>query len=510
MFPDILAQIVMKHLLEIVNHMSTSVKEQLSSSPTIVSHETVAWKGAKLIPSLTILTFACALWWLPSPTGLDIKAWHLFIIFTSTIVGIVSKILPMGALSLIAIAVGIGTHTLTIQQSLSSYNSNIIWLILFAFLIARGFMKTGLGTRIAYKFTSVIGKSSLGLAYGMIVTDFLLAPFIPSNTARSGGILFPIVTALSNEYGSEPNKPSRTKLGAYLMQVTFQGCLITCAMFLTAMASNPLLTELAAKIGVQITWTTWALATIVPGTVNLMLLPLAMYWLYPPEIKHTPEAPAMARQKLKEMGPLRTDELIMLGTFSLLLFLWIFGHNFGIHATTAALFGLVILLFTGILTWKDVLSEHVGWDTFIWMGSLLMMANFLGEYGMMGWLSQHMQSLVTGFHWIPAVLTLGFLYFYSHYLFPSMTAHITALYTGTALVAISLGAPALLVCMVFAILSNLCGGITHYGTGPAVVYFGSGYITMKEWWTIGGLISIFNLLVWGIVGSIWWGIIGLW
>lgn len=488
----------------------TSLKQSESSDTTMEESLLGNWQGAKLLPFLAVISFASALWWIPTPAGLDPKAWHLFIIFLSTIIAIISKVLPMGALTLLAISVCLGTHTLTLEQSLVSFKSPILWLVIFAFLIARGFIKTGLGTRVAYQFISLLGKSSIGLAYGLILTDLMLAPFIPSNTARGGGIVFPIVNSLTGEYDSKPRDPSRKKIGAFLIKLAFQANIITSAMFLTSMASNPLIASLAGKLGITITWGTWALATIVPGLINLLVLPIIMFWLFPPEIKKTPQAPAMARQKLKDIGSMRMDEIIMLGTFSLLLFLWVFGYHFGIHATTAALFGLVILLFSGVLTWKDVLSENVAWDTFIWLGSLLMMAHHLSEFGMMTWLSEHMQQLVVGFDIFYAVVILALSYFYIHYLFPSMTAHITSLYSGVVVLVVGLGMPPLFAALFFAILSNLCGGITHYGTGAAPVFFGAGYVSMKEWWKLGGILSIINLAIWGTVGSIWWKIIGLW
>ncbi len=255
----------------------THLKQSNSPDTTTKGRLLENWQGAKLLPCLAVVSFATALWWLPVPEGLSPKAWHLFIIFLSTIVSIIAKILPMGALSLIAISVCLGTHTLTLEQSLESFKSNILWLIIFAFLIARGFIKTGLGMRVAYQFIALMGKSSLGLAYGLIITDLILAPFIPSNAARGGGIIFPIVNSLTSGYDSEPHKPSRKKIGAFLIKLAFQANLITSAMFLTSMASNPLIVSFAEKLGITITWGTWALATLVPGIINLILLPLVMF-----------------------------------------------------------------------------------------------------------------------------------------------------------------------------------------------------------------------------------------
>lgn len=70
--------------------------------------------------------------------------------------------------------------------------------------LVQGFQKTGLGERIATLFVRACGKSSLGLAYGLSIAEMLLAPAMPSTTARAGGIFMPIINSLSLSAGSEP------------------------------------------------------------------------------------------------------------------------------------------------------------------------------------------------------------------------------------------------------------------------------------------------------------------
>ena len=113
---------------------------------------------------------------------------------------------------------------------------------------------------------AALGKKTLGLSYGLIATDLVLAPAIPSNTARAGGIVFPLVLASAKAFGSEPNDGTARKIGAFLMQAAFQGNVITTAMFLTAMAANPLAAKLAAQMHIEVSWGEWALAAMVPGS----------------------------------------------------------------------------------------------------------------------------------------------------------------------------------------------------------------------------------------------------
>jgi len=448
------------------------------------------------------------LWLVPTPRGVSIDAWHLFAIFVATIIGIITKPLPMGAVAILGITASVLSGAVSINDGLSAFGNRVIWLIVIAFFISRGFIKTGLGARIAYRFMSLFGKRTLGLAYGMIATDLVLAPAIPSITARSGGIIYPLLRSIARAYGSEPRDGAR-KIGAFIILTSFQGTVITGGMFLTGMAANPLAAKLAGEQGVEITWGLWALAALVPGLLSLLLVPLIIYKLYPPEIKKTPEAARLAHEELAQMGPMKRSEWILLVTFILLLLLWIFGRALSLHSTTAGLIGLSILLLTKTLTWDDILAEKGAWNTLIWFSALVMMATQLNTLGLIPWFSESVGESLSGLPWLTAFLLLSLVYFYSHYFFASNTAHVSAMYLPFLAVAISVGAPPLLAALVLGYFSNLFGGITHYGTGPAPVLFGSGYIDMKDWWRLGGLISVVNVLVWLAVGSAWWKVIGV-
>lgn len=326
-----------------------------------------------IIPLAVTILVGAVIWFIPSPAGLDPKAWHLFAIFVATIIGFISKPLPMGAIAVFALAITALTGTLSIEETLSGFGNKTIWLIVIAFFISRGFIKTGLGARIAYLFVRMFGKKTLGLSYSLLVSDLILSPAIPSNTARAGGIIFPIIRSLSETFQSTPKDGTERRIGAFLLKVGFQGNLITSAMFLTAMAANPLIAKLAHDVaGVNLTWTSWAVAAIVPGLVSLIITPLVIYKLYPPEVKETPDAAKIATEKLKEMGPFKKSELSMVAVFLLVLFLWIFGGNLNIDATTTALIGLAVLLLTQVLTWDDIKKEQGAWDTLTWFAALVM------------------------------------------------------------------------------------------------------------------------------------------
>lgn len=450
------------------------------------------------------------IWFMPKPEALSLQGWHIFAIFVSTIIAIILKPLPIGAIAILSLSITTITQTLSIGQALQSYSHYLIWLILIAFFISRAFIKTQLGTRIAYHLVSYFGKSSLGLSYSFIISEFLLAPAVPSITARTGGIVYPIATSLSTALDSKPNHPSAKKLGSFLTLVCFQGSVITSAMFLTAMAANPIVAQLAGDQGINLSWTTWALAAIVPGLISLLLIPFLIYKISPPEIKHLPDAKEFAKAKLLEMGPMKRQEWIMLFVFILLLVLWMSEKLLNINSTTTALIGVSILLITRVLTFNDLLEEKSGWETFIWFGALLTLADYLNKFGVISYLSEHMSLVVQNMTWPLALILLSLLYFYTHYVFASSMAHVTAMFSAFLSIAIILGAPPYLAALILAFFSNLFGGLTHYGIGSAPVLFGFGYVSLKEWWRVGLFVSFANILIWLTIGGFWWKLLGFW
>lgn len=453
------------------------------------------------------LALGLVIWFLPEPNGVNPQGWHLFALFVSTMICIILKPLPMGVISVVALTVAVVTNTLTFADAFSGFSNDVVWLVTLAFFIARGFISTGLGNRMAYKVMSVLGKNSLGLGYGLVATDLILSPAIPSVTARMGGIVYPIVKALAEIFTGKSHDP---KMGGFLAQAAFQGSAVTSAMFLTAMAGNPLIAEIARGQGIEISWASWAVASIVPGLLSLLAIPWVIFQVMPPTIRQTPHAKEMALDRLRSMGPMKTNEWVMLLTFILLLVLWIVGPYFGMKATVAAMTGLVILLVTGIMKWRDVIEEHAAWDTFIWFATLVTLSGFLNKFGLTTWFSQWVVSNVSGFEWLAGFVIVALIYFYSHYFFASNVAHIGAMYAPLLIVAVALGTPPELAALTLAFFSSLFGGLTHYGSGPAPILFGTGYLTVGQWWKMGLIASAVNIGIWMIIGGLWWKILGLW
>ncbi|CAJ1933212.1 unnamed protein product [Sphenostylis stenocarpa] len=497
-------------------HSSLTVRATVSSitpAPAPAPAPVQPWQGAAIKPLLASIATGVILWFTPVPAGVNRNAWQLLAIFLGTIVGIITQPLPLGAVAILGLGVSVLTKTLTFAAAFSGFGDPIPWLIALAFFFAKGFIKTGLGNRVAYQFVKLFGSSSLGLGYSLVFSEALLAPAIPSVSARAGGIFLPLVKALCVACGSNAGDGTENRLGAWLMLTCFQTSVITSAMFLTAMAANPLCATLTQNsINQTIGWLDWAKAAIVPGLASLVLVPLILYVIYPPTLKSSPDAPKLAREKLEKMGPMTTNEKIMTATLFLTVGLWVFGGLLNIDAVSAAILGLSVLLVTGVVTWKECLAEGVAWDTLTWFAALIAMAGYLNKYGLISWFSQTVVKFVggLGLSWQLSFGILVLLYFYSHYFFASGAAHIGAMFTAFLSVSTALGTPPFFGAIVLSFLSNLMGGLTHYGIGSAPVFFGANYVPLAKWWGYGFLISIVNIVIWLGLGGVWWKFIGLW
>ncbi len=466
-----------------------------------------AWsKAGRLVAMVAV---GAIIWYSPMPAGIDVKAWHLFAIFVATILGLIVQPLPMGAVVLIGVLTSALTETLSIGDALNGFSNATVWLIFVAFLFARAFAKTGLGRRVAYWFIRAFGHKTLGLAYALAASDLVLAPAIPSGAARTGGVLYPIVRSLSSTFESEPGATAG-RIGRFLHLSTYQAHGVTCAMFMTAMAANPLITEFAKKTAhVDITWGTWAVAGFVPGMVSLLLMIYVIYKIDRPTITETPQAAHMAREELAKMGPVTRDEKIVLGTFVLALLLWLTGSVTHIEATVVAILGLSLMLVLGTMTWEDVLAERKGWDTLMWFGGLVGMATMLSKLGLFKWFATFVSAHVAGIPWLPALVIVLLLYNFSGYLFASLTAHTVALYVPFLTVALAAGAPPLFAALLLAFFSSLCVSLTHYAGGPSPVYYGSNYVSLGRWWGVGFVVGVLNIAVWLGIGSVYWKALGL-
>ena len=448
---------------------------------------------------------------LPPPDGIEPQDWRLVGVFFATIGGLMLQPMPGSQVVLVGIAGMVVLGGLPMDRALSGYSAPTVWMVLMAMLMSRALRDSGLARRIALWFIRAIGRTSLGLGYAMHLTDLTLATGVPSITARSASIVFPIARSISSLYKSHPG-PSSAILGTFLMTCMYQGSVIASAMFYYSSAANLLLGELAAEYaGVTITWASWFTAGLLPGLVASVFVPWLVYRVIPPSLKKTPAAAEFADEQLAELGPIRGREAVVGGVFVGLIGFWVLSSYVAwLSPTLVALIGIAVLFTTQALTWDSALSERSAWDIFVWYGGLLMMGGVLNDTGVATLFAEWFGSWFTGVPWAVVFVATLVIYFYAHYFFASTTVHALAMYPPFLALLVGVGAPAPVVVYSLVYINNLTAGLTHYGTTTSPIIFVEGYVSLKDWWRVGFHASVANLAIWIPVGLLWWKILGLW
>jgi L-tartrate/succinate antiporter len=472
--------------------------------------KSVPWKA--IIPVLVAIVIAL----IPAPEGLAQYAWYYFAIFAAVVVGLILEPLPAAAIGLIGVVlIGVlglvftpeqradpafNTASEAIRWVLAGFSNTTVWLIFAAFMLAMGYQLTGLGKRLGLLLVRSLGKRSLGLGYAIAIADLILAPFTPSNTARSGGTVFPIIRNIPGLYGSEPGPTSR-KIGAYIMWTALAATCVTSSMFITSLAPNLLALNLVQQtVGVEISWLQWFTGFLPVGVILLIAVPFLSYKLYPPEIKASSVVPTWAGQELEKLGKISRNEIIMALLALLALVLWIVGRDF-IDATMVALMVICLMLLTGVIKWDDVLNNKAAWNVLVWFATLVTLAGGLSRVGFVQWFSDLAATMLGDLSPLVVMIAMVTIFFLIHYLFASITAHVTAalpvfLAAGAAVPGMNMVVYSLMLCFTLGIM----GIITPYATGPSPVYYGSGFIARKDFWVLGlvfGLIFLVTLLVIG-------------
>ncbi len=463
---------------------------------------------------------------IPAPEGLAPYAWFYFAVFAAVITGLILEPLPGAAVGLIGVTVvmALGPWVLfspdqlaaadfkpakaVINWGLSGFSNTTVWLIFAAFMFALGYEKSGLGKRVALLLVKRMGKRTLTLGYAVTIADLVIAPFTPSNTARSAGTIYPVIRNLPALYDSMPNDPSARRMGSYLMWMAISATTITSTMFLTGLAPNPLAVELVRKTSqVDISWLQWFKAMAPFGIVMLLTLPLIGYILYPPELKGGPEVPAWAATELEKQGVMSRREILLAVLVLLALGLWILGGSL-VNATTVAITIVALMVILGVVTWDDILANKQAWNTLVWFGTLVTLASGLAQVGFVDWLAQTVGGRMTGLSPLMAMVVLTLVFFLIHYMFASVTAHVTAvlpvmLAVGSGIPGIDMPQFAMMLCGTLGIM----GILTPFATGPSPVYYGSGYLPARDYWRLGAIFGVIFIGAYLLIGVPWFAVI---
>ena len=447
-----------------------------------------------------------------APSGLAPHAWLFFAIFVGVVLALILEPIPPSAVGLLGVIIvaflarfalfspaelatpGFDASSRSIEWALSGFSNPTIWLSFAAFLFSTGYQKTGLGRRIALLLVRTMGRRTVLLGYAITLADLVLAPFTPSNTARSAGTIFPIIQNLPALYGSQPRTPSARKIGGYVMWTALAATSINSSLFLTALAPNVLAVELIRKTtNVEISWMQWFIGFAPAGVILLLALPVIVFVVYPPAVKRGAQASLWAKEELKRLGPIARDEWLLAALISLAISAWVFAGSY-VHPTTVALIVIGLMMLLRVLTLDDIVGNHESWKALILLATLVTLAGGLIRTGFVVWLADNVAEPIVASSPMIAIFILLTVYFFSHYLFASITAHVAAMMPITlAIAARHPGIPAVEFALLLSFTHGLMGVLTPYATTSGPVYLGSGFITTAEYWRLGAIFGLIFL-----------------
>jgi DASS family divalent anion:Na+ symporter len=317
-----------------------------------------------------------------------------------------------------------------------------------------------LGKRIALFFLSHLGQSAHGLAYAIFFAELLMGPFVPSNSARGGGIIMPVVSSMIQVL-EESALPDAHGTAQFLVLCGFHYNLLVSSMFLTATVGNPFIIEEAKRaFGIDFGFLDWTLGAFVPGLMSGWALPFL--FMRTGHVNYQSE-PVMQRVKIeyREMGSLTSKEKRVIVVFLICLSLWILGQWLNLPETLAAMVGIWLLWMFEILSWKDVIQNSNAWDAFFWLSVMIMLSKQLAMTGIPTEMGKVVAEWVSIFPSTVAMLALSIVYFMSMYLFSSLTGHLLSLAPSFFVAAKTLNCSPFATIAFIGYFSSLCGCLVN-------------------------------------------------
>lgn len=445
---------------------------------------------------------AIGIWYTPVPHGLTAPAWHLFAVFVAAIAAVLMGAFPLLTSTILAVAVVVLTGTISPAKAFGGFANASVILVVIAFLVTQAVVKSGLGRRISLFMVSRFGRSSVGLAYSIVLTDAVIAPGFPSNTAR-GSVLYPIVLSVAQGSDSRPEDPEGRRLGGYLTFCAMASLAVTSALWMTATSANPIAIQVVKEFGIEISFVKWLFTASVPALTAILTLPWVVARLFPPGVGKTPNAPVAAREAIAALGPLSRDEWITATTFVLMVAGWILADMLQLNVTSIAFAGLGLLLMTRVLTLDDIATQGETLATFLWLAVLFALSGQLNELGFMGYVGQRLALRLGGLPWPVIYVALVVVYVAIHYMFVSQSSHVLALLGVFLDVGIRGGVPAPLMAFALLFASSYFSVITPQGGSQNVIFVAGGYLTQREFYRLGLLLTLFFLSVFLVIGTAW-------
>jgi citrate:succinate antiporter/L-tartrate/succinate antiporter len=284
-------------------------------------------------------------------------------------------------------------------------------------------------------------------------------------------------------------------------------------MFITALVPNAAALALAKQtLGLEMSWTRFTLGFAPAGALLLLLVPLLSYALARPSIARGDATVEWAAAELVRMGPVSRTEWTMAALVLVAIGLWVTGSNPRIalplvgsnfiHPTAVVLLIASAMWLLRVVSWDDLVGDREAWSVFLYFAMVLTLADGLNRTGFIAWFAGRATGPLQGVDPRLATAMLLALFFWSHYLFASITSHALAVLPvvlGVAQGIPGVDGPVLALLCIYSL--GLMGVISPYATGCAPIYAASGYIGRARFWLLGMCFGTVYFVV--LLGIVW-------
>lgn len=455
-------------------------------------------KALRFFGAESIVAFICFSGFVQPFAGLPFTSQALFFIFVSTIVSVVLGGVRMGPATFVAVAMLIFFNILPFKEATFGFSHSTPWLVFCAFCFCRAFTKSGLGQYLAMFLQRRSKGNTKSFLYHVVALDFVAAPFIPSNAARAGSTSIPV---LMNILHFLKKNKKQEAVGVYLVLTTFLGTLIASALFLTGTAPNLLALSLAKSVaGIHVNWMEWFIYMLAPSLIMIVLVMLVVPRLLGVNTNDLPSVNLGHEKK----GQLSKNARKILFVFTGVLFLWVFGGQWGISAVQTAFLGVAVLLLCGVLSWQDIIENQNAWDNLFWYGTFVSMATALSNQGIFSKIGVIMNAHLSGLSPETVYIVGSFIFFFAHYMFAGIGPYVVSFFPIFLLMFLEKGVPPLVATVGLGGCATLSAMLTHYGSTLTPLFWGLNAVTVKVWWRVGACLGILCYVVTTACGLCVW------
>lgn len=451
-------------------------------------------KFGKLIIIAFIASILCFI--LPDYTVLSPASVRMLIIFISTMICIISEVCNPIILLLLAVTCASLSGTIDVKMGFSGFSNTVPWLLFVVLSLAKTISSSTLGLRLAYLFMKYFGGSMTGLSYSLLLTELLIGPLLPSNTARAASLDMPLVKSLTQYISCNTKGVSEKSIGSYLSLLGICGNAASSGLFLTAMLSNTLVVDAAAQFGLNATWITWFRYMIIPYFAFLILLPFILQVICKPNIHNLNTLKELAAKKYEELGSITNQEKLIIFVFLGMLVLWIFSAILNLPIMTTALIGLCIFIFTGVLNIKEILSNYGTFSSVVLLGLMISLVNCLVDLKVIEWFSGIISNSVCDFNKSIVFIIITSTYYFAQYFFTCESSKIIALYAPFLGAGIAVGIDARMLAVTLAAFSSAADVLSSHVSPSGLTLYSAGYLSFKKWMYYGIIIAVCFLTIW--------------